>query len=99
MSYSNNPYYKDLPKDSLDYRKTWYYRRSTRRPDSKGKRRGKPSLEYNWHELGKIIVHLLTQLGQPTERELNYALISLKVFPNLHKSYQSLVSYMTKGRE
>jgi|SRR5919106_4865062 hypothetical protein len=99
MSNFNNSYYKDLPNDSLDYRKTWYYRRSTRKPDSKGNREGKPSLEYNWREIGKIIIQQLILLQQPTDRELYYALISLKVFPNLHKAYQSLVRYMTRGRE
>jgi len=81
----------------------WYYRESQRRVDSTGKRKGKPSLEYNWREINKIIFILLKQFQRqgfrPTLRELHYALVSYKAFPNLKKAYLSLSDHMTKGRE
>lgn len=81
----------------------WYYRESHRRADSSGKRKGKPSLEYNWYELNKIIFSLLAKFRKqgfdPTLRELYYALVSISVFPNLTKAYGSLSNHMTKGRE
>lgn len=81
----------------------WYYRKSQRRPDSSGKRQGKPSLEYNWLEIDKVIWTLLIKFSKqgfrPTLRELHYALVSLNVFPNLLKSYGSLSDHMTKRRE
>ena len=49
--------------DSLDYRKIWYYRlNTTRRPDSKGKRKGNSTLEYNWAEIDKLIDQIFAQL-------------------------------------
>lgn len=82
---------------------TWYYRDSQRRPDSSGKRKGKPSLEYNWPEIDRVIRTLLIKFAKqgfrPTLRELHYALVSLNVFPNLKKSYGSLSDHMTQKRE
>jgi hypothetical protein len=80
----------------------WYYRQSHRLPDSSGKRKGKPSLDYNWREIDKMILDLLNDFAKqgfkPTLRQLHYALVSLNVFPNLSKSYNSLSTHMTKRR-
>jgi hypothetical protein len=82
----------------------WYWRVNTRRrADSTGHRIGKSQLEYNWTEIDKKIKQVLKQFERqgfkPTARELNYALISKQVIPNLHKTYQSLDKHMVTGRE
>jgi hypothetical protein len=82
----------------------WYWRTNThRRADSRGHRKDKSQLQYNWTEIDKKINQVLKQFKRqgfkPTARELNYALISLNAIPNLHKTYQSLDKHMVKGRE
>lgn len=90
--------------DGLEDRKPWYYRlNTTRQPDGKGKRKGNSTLEYNWVEIYKLIDKIFADFAKrgfkPTERELNYALISLEALPNLHKAYGSLVNHMGKARK
>lgn len=95
-------YDKDL---ELELKKgiTYWKNDTSRQPDSKGHRKGKGRLKYDWGKISDVIKIVLKKYESEgielTLRKLNYLLIALKVIPGLKKTYDSLGKHMTEGRE
>jgi hypothetical protein len=89
----------------LELKKGYTYWKNdiTRRPDSKGHRKGKGRLKYAWDKISNVIKIVLQKYESEgielTLRKLNYLLIALKVIPGLKKTYDALGKHMTEGRE